>query len=150
MDERTKQISLTFYYCSNDCSETATMDINLGVLEAAHSILSQWHSRTRSDAFWLIIKPVHSKFLVPYYPLFEMIIEFSWRRQIPCADHDSTHRPILRPYMSKTLPQSSRTAMRGSPRRDRLLHATHGVGPATAPDRGTSSLPRSACALSHF
>ena len=72
---------------SNNCSETATMDINLGVLEAAHSILSQWRSCAHSDAFWLVIKPVHSKFLHPYCPHFEMIIE-------PLlAMPDPVHRP---------------------------------------------------------
>ncbi|KAH8981961.1 CAS/CSE protein [Lactarius hatsudake] len=51
------------------------MNINLGVLETAHSIFREWRSRARSDAFWSIIKLVHSKFLVPYFQLFELTIK---------------------------------------------------------------------------
>ena len=51
------------------------MNINLGVLETAHSIFREWRSRARSDAFWSIIKLVHSKFLVPYFQLFDMTIK---------------------------------------------------------------------------
>ena len=49
------------------------MNINLGILETAHSIFREWHAR--SDAFWLIIKLVHSKFLVLYFQLFKMTIK---------------------------------------------------------------------------
>jgi exportin-2 (importin alpha re-exporter) len=51
------------------------MNINLGVLETAHSIFREWRSRARSDAFWSIIKLVHSKFLVPYFQLFELTLK---------------------------------------------------------------------------
>ncbi|KAI9431167.1 importin alpha re-exporter [Lactarius indigo] len=51
------------------------MNINLGVLETAHSIFREWRSRARSDAFWSIIKLVHTKFLVPYFQLFELTIK---------------------------------------------------------------------------
>jgi exportin-2 (importin alpha re-exporter) len=51
------------------------MNINLGVLETAHSIFREWRSRARSDAFWSIIKLVHAKFLVPYFQLFELTIK---------------------------------------------------------------------------
>jgi exportin-2 (importin alpha re-exporter) len=51
------------------------MNINLGVLETAHSIFREWRSRARSDAFWSVIKLVHGKFLVPYFQLFELTIK---------------------------------------------------------------------------
>jgi exportin-2 (importin alpha re-exporter) len=49
-------------------------NINLGVLETAHSIFRSWRSQARSDAFWSIIKLVHSKFLAPYFALFQLTI----------------------------------------------------------------------------
>jgi exportin-2 (importin alpha re-exporter) len=49
-------------------------NINLGVLETAHSIFRSWRSQARSDAFWSIIKLVHSKFLAPYFVLFQLTI----------------------------------------------------------------------------
>jgi len=49
-------------------------NINLGVLETAHSIFRSWRSQARSDAFWSIIKLVHSKFLTPYFGLFQLTI----------------------------------------------------------------------------
>ena len=49
-------------------------NINLGVLETAHSIFRSWRSQARSDAFWSIIKLVHSKFLTPYFALFQLTI----------------------------------------------------------------------------
>jgi exportin-2 (importin alpha re-exporter) len=49
-------------------------NINLGVLETAHSIFRSWRSQARSDAFWSIIKLVHSKFLAPYFGLFQLTI----------------------------------------------------------------------------
>ena len=50
------------------------MNINLGVLETAHSNFCEWRSlHTRAQtAFWSIIKFVHSKFLVLYFQLLEM------------------------------------------------------------------------------
>jgi hypothetical protein len=60
------QLTLVQLLSNND------MNINLGVLETAHSIFREWCSRARSDAFWPIIKLVHSKFLVPYFQLFEL------------------------------------------------------------------------------
>ncbi|KAI9448619.1 armadillo-type protein [Lactarius psammicola] len=54
---------------------SSDLNINLGVLETAHSIFREWRSRARSDAFWSIIKLVHSKFLVPYFQLFELTIK---------------------------------------------------------------------------
>ncbi|KAH9023317.1 Cse1-domain-containing protein [Lactarius hengduanensis] len=54
---------------------SSDMNINLGVLETAHSIFREWRSRARSDAFWSIIKLVHTKFLVPYFQLFELTIK---------------------------------------------------------------------------
>ena len=53
------------------------MKINLGVLETAHYIFREWRSRARFDAFWSIIKLVHSKSLVPYFQLFEMTIKLT-------------------------------------------------------------------------
>ena len=49
-------------------------NINLGVLETAHSIFRSWRSQARSDAFWSIIKLVHAKFLTPYFALFQLSI----------------------------------------------------------------------------
>ena len=49
-------------------------NVNLGVLETAHSIFRSWRSQARSDAFWSIIKLVHSKFLAPYFRLFELTL----------------------------------------------------------------------------
>jgi exportin-2 (importin alpha re-exporter) len=49
-------------------------NINLGVLETAHSIFRSWRSQARSDAFWSIIKLVHSKLLAPYFALFQLTI----------------------------------------------------------------------------
>ena len=59
------------------------MNINLGILETAHTIFREW--RARSDACWLIIKLVHCKFLVPYFQLFKMTIKLlpATRRQNP-------------------------------------------------------------------
>ena len=51
------------------------MNINLGLLETAHSIFREWRSRARSDAFWSIIKLMHSKFLVLYFQPFKMTIK---------------------------------------------------------------------------
>ncbi len=51
------------------------MNINLGVLETAHSIFRDWRSRARSDAFWSIIKLVHGKFLAPYFQLCELTMK---------------------------------------------------------------------------
>ena len=39
---------------------SSNMNINLGVLETAHSIFREWRSRARSDAFWSIIKLVRT------------------------------------------------------------------------------------------
>ena len=72
------------------------MNINLGVLEIAHSIFREWRSRARFDTFWSIIKLVHSKFLVPYFQLFEMTIKLSLATPDPS---------ILRPYMSGPCPR---------------------------------------------
>ncbi|KAI0248954.1 importin alpha re-exporter [Lactifluus subvellereus] len=57
-------------------------NVNLGVLETAHSIFRSWRSQARSDAFWSIIKLVHSKFLPPYFRLFELTIS----RLLPSPD----------------------------------------------------------------
>ena len=43
-------------------------------METAHSIFRSWRSQARSDAFWSIIKLVHSKFLAPYFSLFQLTI----------------------------------------------------------------------------
>jgi exportin-2 (importin alpha re-exporter) len=61
---------------------TADFNVNIGVLETAHSIFRSWRSQARSDAFWSIIKLVHSKFLVPYFNLFELTIS----RLLPSPD----------------------------------------------------------------
>ncbi|KAI0262819.1 Cse1-domain-containing protein [Gloeopeniophorella convolvens] len=50
-------------------------NVNLGVLETAHSIFRSWRSQTRSDAFWSTIKLVLSKFLAPYFNLFKYTMD---------------------------------------------------------------------------
>lgn len=47
------------------------MNIDLGLLETAHSIFREW----RSDAFWLVLKLVHSNFLMPSFRLFVLTIK---------------------------------------------------------------------------
>src|SRR5712672_3720705 len=61
---------------------TDDFNVNLGVLETAHSIFRSWRSQARSDAFWSTIKLVHSKFLAAYFKLFEFTIS----RLLPSPD----------------------------------------------------------------
>lgn len=69
--------SFTYYWYWQQLVQSLSSDdfnINLGVLETAHSIFRSWRSQARSDAFWSIIKLVHSKFLTPYFRLFQLTI----------------------------------------------------------------------------
>ena len=80
---------------------------------------------------------VHSKFLVPYFQLFEMTIK------LLLATPEWLYSSIsITTSHVRTLLQDSRTAMRGTSRGNRLLHATHGLGSATAPDGRTLVLLR--------
>lgn len=65
-------------------------NINLGVLETAHSIYRSWRSQARSDAFWSTIKLVHSKFLTPYFALFQLTISRLLATPDPLLAHTMT------------------------------------------------------------
>ena len=91
------------------------MNVNLGVLEIAHSIFREWRSPACFDAFWSTIKLVQSRFLVPYFQLFEVTIKLPLATPNPSMHRPSTYTTTLQ---VRTLPQSSRTAMRRSSRGD--------------------------------
>ena len=85
----------------------SNMNVNLGVLETAHSI---FYSSVRARALYRV-PLVHSKFLVPYFQLSRCLSSSIWRHKTPLCADSSTCTMTLH---VRILPQSSRTAMRRS------------------------------------
>ncbi|KAI0055486.1 Cse1-domain-containing protein [Artomyces pyxidatus] len=50
-------------------------NVNVGVLETAHSIFRSWRSQSRSDELWSTIKSVNGKFLSPFLQIFRFTME---------------------------------------------------------------------------
>ena len=51
------------------------LNINLGVLETAHSIFAPWRSQSRSDDLFSTINLVLEKFTVPFLQLFQLTLQ---------------------------------------------------------------------------
>ncbi|TFY78460.1 hypothetical protein EWM64_g5554 [Hericium alpestre] len=58
-------------------------DVNIGVLETAHSIFRPWRSQTRSDALFTTIILVIEKFATPYLQLFRFVMQQLFSAPLP-------------------------------------------------------------------
>lgn len=59
------------------------LNINLGVLETAHSIFAPWRSQSRSDDLFSTINLVLEKFTVPFLQLFQLTLQLLFSTPSP-------------------------------------------------------------------